>query len=189
MKSKKVKTKARVLAIAVLLGMIGAVNVQMVAAAAPGDANDDGVVDDFELLNYIDQWALGEVRDSDLLTAISIWSGEWCLEQIGNADVVFTVPKNRGVAKLYFTDATAWGISWNDCWYADQIIDIAEEKGYTVEKSQSNMAYEISAHIALYWSGETDHSNPIDIELYTGNWIAPGWWPDLPWEVVEVPCI
>lgn len=34
----------------------------------------DGIVDDFELLTYIDQWAKGLVTDFDLLTAIDNWA-------------------------------------------------------------------------------------------------------------------
>ena len=39
-----------------------------------GDANGDGVVDDFELLDYIDKWAKGLVPDFDLLEAIENWA-------------------------------------------------------------------------------------------------------------------
>ena len=159
----------------------------MVTAAIPGDVDGNGVITDFELLTLIDQWEAGEVTDSDLLTVISVWSGEWCLIQIGNADVVFTVPKNTGVAKLYFTPETMWDVYSNSCWYADCIRKTANQKGYVVVKSQTNMAFEIRVHIAFYFLGESEHSNPIDIELYTGHWLKPGFW-DLPWPIDEEPC-
>jgi hypothetical protein len=38
------------------------------------DTNGDGGIDDFELLNYIEAWARGEVRDFDLLGAIERWA-------------------------------------------------------------------------------------------------------------------
>ncbi len=39
-----------------------------------GDANNDGVVTDFELLNYIDKWTKAQVPDFDLLKAIDNWA-------------------------------------------------------------------------------------------------------------------
>jgi len=39
-----------------------------------GDANCDGTVSDFELLDYIDLWVQGEVSDFDLLEAIDNWA-------------------------------------------------------------------------------------------------------------------
>jgi len=39
-----------------------------------GDANGDGVVSDFELLDYIDEWADGLVGDPDLLDAVDNWA-------------------------------------------------------------------------------------------------------------------
>jgi len=176
-----------ILTSALLLVMIGVVYIPMVTAAIPGDVDGNGVITDFELLTLIDQWEAGEVTDSDLLTVISVWSGEWCLIQIGNADVVFTVPKNTGVAKLYFTPNTMWDVFGKSCWYAACIINIAKQEGYVVVKSQSNMAYEIRVHIAGYIAGERVHSNPIDIELYTGCWMKPDDWV-IPWEIIEVPC-
>ncbi len=46
--------------------------------ACKGDANNDGIVSDFELLNYIDSWAKGEVGDFDLLAAIDSWANGHC---------------------------------------------------------------------------------------------------------------
>ncbi|MCK4784943.1 MAG: hypothetical protein KAV87_14420 [Desulfobacteraceae bacterium] len=40
----------------------------------PADKNDDYVVDDFELLDYIDLWADGQVGDFDLLDTIDLWA-------------------------------------------------------------------------------------------------------------------
>jgi len=45
-----------------------------VASAVKGDADGDGTVDDFELLNYIDQWSQELVGDFDLLAAIASWA-------------------------------------------------------------------------------------------------------------------
>jgi len=39
-----------------------------------GDIDLNGVVEDLELLDYIDLWAEGEVSDSDLLNAIDAWA-------------------------------------------------------------------------------------------------------------------
>lgn len=39
----------------------------------PADTNGDGAIDDFELLDYIDLWKVGEVDDFDLLDAVDIW--------------------------------------------------------------------------------------------------------------------
>ena len=39
-----------------------------------GDADCDGAVSDFELLDYIDLWGSGEVSDFDLLAAIESWA-------------------------------------------------------------------------------------------------------------------
>ncbi len=39
-----------------------------------GDADNDGLVDDFELLNYIDNWAKGIVSDFDVLDSIDAWA-------------------------------------------------------------------------------------------------------------------
>ena len=39
-----------------------------------GDADLDGLVDDFELLSYIDSWVAGEVTDTDLLNSIDAWA-------------------------------------------------------------------------------------------------------------------
>ena len=64
-----------------------------------------------------------------------------------------------------------------DCWYAKEIIKIAKAKGYTVKKSQKNIAYEIKVHIIVYrLKIDLGHGNPVDIELYTSNWIAPRDW-------------
>lgn len=40
-----------------------------------GDPNYDGIVSDFELLDYIDLWTGGEVTDYDLLEVIDNWAG------------------------------------------------------------------------------------------------------------------
>ncbi|MFB3786117.1 MAG: cohesin domain-containing protein [bacterium] len=40
----------------------------------PADNNQDGEIDDFELLNYINLWAFGRVPDFDLLFAIQMWA-------------------------------------------------------------------------------------------------------------------
>ena len=112
----------------------------------------------------------------------SVADREW----IGQADVWFCELVDSGVARVIITDGNTQHLYDNACWYANQIIDKAKEKGYTVVKSQTNMAYEIRAHVAGYLGGERDHSNPIDIELYTGNWC--NFW-NIPWEVIEVPCI
>lgn len=40
----------------------------------PGDVDLNGI-DDFELLDYIDLWAKGQVTDFDLLDAIRVWAG------------------------------------------------------------------------------------------------------------------
>lgn len=42
--------------------------------ANPADTDGNGIVDDFELLNYIDLWAQGRVGDFDLLNAIDAWA-------------------------------------------------------------------------------------------------------------------
>lgn len=39
-----------------------------------GDADNNDSVDDFELLNYIDNWAKGSVSDFELLSAIENWA-------------------------------------------------------------------------------------------------------------------
>lgn len=39
-----------------------------------GDGDNNGVVDDFELLNYIAQWAKGLLSDFDVLDAIDAWA-------------------------------------------------------------------------------------------------------------------
>jgi len=40
----------------------------------PGDTNCDGLVSDFELLDYINKWEAGDVDYFDLLKAIEIWN-------------------------------------------------------------------------------------------------------------------
>ena len=45
-----------------------------VITAVLGDVDGDGVVSDFELLDYIDQWSQGLVGDFDLLTVIANWA-------------------------------------------------------------------------------------------------------------------
>jgi hypothetical protein len=40
----------------------------------PADLNNDYVIGDFELLDYIDLWAQGQVGDFDLLDAIDLWA-------------------------------------------------------------------------------------------------------------------
>ena len=40
----------------------------------PADTDSDNVIDDFELLDYIDLWADGQVEDFDLLDAIDLWA-------------------------------------------------------------------------------------------------------------------
>ena len=41
----------------------------------PADLNHDGIIGDFELLDYIKKWAQGLVEDFKLLEAIKIWAG------------------------------------------------------------------------------------------------------------------
>jgi len=41
-----------------------------------GDSNGDGIVSDFELLDYINEWVQGSVSDFNLLAAIDNWAGE-----------------------------------------------------------------------------------------------------------------
>ena len=40
----------------------------------PADKNRDGLIDDFELLDYIDKWAQGQVDDFVLLDTIDMWA-------------------------------------------------------------------------------------------------------------------
>lgn len=40
-----------------------------------GDADGDGTVSDFELLDYIDRWVDYEVTDFDLLEVVDNWAG------------------------------------------------------------------------------------------------------------------
>ncbi len=40
----------------------------------PADTGSDDVIGDFELLDYIDQWAAGHVGDFDLLDTIDLWA-------------------------------------------------------------------------------------------------------------------
>ncbi len=40
----------------------------------PADTNGDHVIGDFELLDYIDLWANGQVEDFDLLDTIDLWA-------------------------------------------------------------------------------------------------------------------
>lgn len=148
----------------------------------PGDKNGDGDVEMFELIDYINKWHLGNVRRDDVITAIALWKGQRWSINIEAAWIVFKGPKERGVAQLFFTDDTMNNICRCSCYYAQWIINIAQWNGYTVIKSRENMATEIFAHIELYRSFcEGVHSNPIDIELYTSDWVnLPP--VDLPWE-------
>jgi hypothetical protein len=40
----------------------------------PADLNNDYVIGDFELLDYIDLWAQGQVGDFELLDTIDLWA-------------------------------------------------------------------------------------------------------------------
>ena len=47
------------------------------------DANGDCVIDDFELLDYIDLWASGQVGDFELLDTIDLWAaGCYCWDPV-----------------------------------------------------------------------------------------------------------
>jgi len=51
----------------------------------PADIDCDNVIDDFELLDYIDLWAKGLVDDFDLLDAIDLWAaGHYYCDEFGN---------------------------------------------------------------------------------------------------------
>ena len=40
----------------------------------PADTNRDGIISDFELLDYVDLWVEGRVDDFDVLAAIDFWA-------------------------------------------------------------------------------------------------------------------
>ena len=46
----------------------------LVPKVHPADSDGDHVVGDFELLDYIDDWAAGQVGDFELLDAIDMWA-------------------------------------------------------------------------------------------------------------------
>ncbi|MGD2250378.1 MAG: PEGA domain-containing protein, partial [Candidatus Methanofastidiosia archaeon] len=106
-------------------------------------------------------------------------------ERIGKVDVWFEGRNDNGVARLCLTNSALEDVAYKCCWYAQQIIDKSKEKGYTVVKSRNNMAEEIFVHVLCHIYEEDQnipkerrHGNPIDIELYTGRWIAPNWMLD-----------
>ena len=104
-------------------------------------------------------------------------------KQIWGVNVCFHGSSGGGVAVLSFSDASGWYLLKYPCWHADQIIAEAERRGYTVSKSQTNMAKEIWFHAFVYLIGaERASSNPIHIDLYTGRWLPPDEWLDwMPW--------
>jgi hypothetical protein len=198
--------------------------VQMVSTEVIGDLNDDNVIELSEVIDLIIGWeshtCLSDfikadrfrefyipipVRPNDVTIAISIWANESIIEPIGEdgIKVVFAIPKddnkkNNGVARLYFTDMNKFDLYLKACWYAGEIIGMAEAMDYKVNKTQANMAWEIRCHVALYeyrsrqhpflsYRFFVDHSLPIDIELNTGRW--EGAFPDIDWEIIEFPCI
>jgi hypothetical protein len=167
---KKCRTIFSVIVLLIIISPI-----QMAIAAAPRDAdvNGDGNISDHELLRYIDRWAQGKVEDWELLNIIDIWEHDWHFDQIGDADVALCGPIGGGVARLYFEAATMWDVCDKSLWYAGEIIRSAKDEGYKVVKPQHEMAGEICFHIALFDAGERGHSNPADLELYTGDWWAP----------------
>jgi len=49
------------------------------------DGDEDSVIGDFELLDYIDQWAAGQVGDFDLLDTIDLWAaGQYYWDEVNN---------------------------------------------------------------------------------------------------------
>jgi hypothetical protein len=47
---------------------------QIISDDHPADTDSDHVIGDFELLDYIDKWAQGQVGDFDLLDCIDMWA-------------------------------------------------------------------------------------------------------------------
>ena len=115
---------------------------------------------------------------------------------INEAIVKFDGPPDNGVARIEISENNFLDLWYEACDYSDQIILEAKKLDYNILKSQINMAGEIRAHVWMYALldgfpkvNDGKHSNPIDVELFTGNWIAPDWWTDVPWERINVPCI
>jgi len=51
-----------------------AIELQAIPTPHPADKDGDYVIDDFELLDYIDLWADGQVGDFELLDTIDLWA-------------------------------------------------------------------------------------------------------------------
>jgi len=58
----------------VTVGIGGDSTITIEGECPTGDADCDGAVSDFELLDYVDQWVQGSVSDFDLLEAIDNWA-------------------------------------------------------------------------------------------------------------------
>jgi len=59
-----------------IMSDIGGEKAIKVGCIHESDINEDGKIDDSELLDYIDRWAKEEADDFDLLDAIDIWAAE-----------------------------------------------------------------------------------------------------------------
>jgi len=57
----------------ILLYLISSIHSQ-ISIQGPADTDEDGIVSDYELLDYIDLWVLGNITDYELLDAIDEWA-------------------------------------------------------------------------------------------------------------------
>ena len=70
---QKHKNIIPILALLLLLYLMGPIHSQ-ISIQGPADTDEDGIVSDYELLDYIDLWVLGNVTDYELLDAIDEWA-------------------------------------------------------------------------------------------------------------------
>mgnify|MGYP000232785573 CR=1 FL=1 len=92
------------------------------------------------------------------------------VEPISAYTLWVTGSKDKGVVHLKFTDDEKWDLFWNSDDYAKIVVNYAKDRGYKVKRSTGSIEGEIRAHALGYILGEREHSNPMDIELYSAPW-------------------
>jgi len=112
--ARRLKTVGRsltFLAVTILSVVIIAVTPSFASALIAGDKNNDGLLDDTELLELINLWKAGQVGDTALLEAIEVWTNP----PVFRAENMFAqsafVPDN-GIVKIA-PNFIYWAFSWN----------------------------------------------------------------------------
>lgn len=80
-------------------------------------------------------------------------------------------PGGADVVQVYIDGYwDAWCLYSFPQYAADAVIYVAKMRGMDIQRSKSSIVGEIRVHAAAYMAGERQHSNPMDIEMYSAPW-------------------